>query len=243
MKQHLFLYFFIGSLFSYNINDADHFESIQDYDSEFQSIQKLISYTDKDVEVTWRMARAYFNQAEKEYDVGKKNKLFYEGYEYSKKALTLDSKSAKANHYYAVFHGKIGLIEGTKQKIINSYDVLKHGEIAIEIDSTYDGTYHLLGRLNFELANLSWLERNFASLIYETPPTGTFKEARNYFKEAIKLNPDDIRHWLWLGKTYLKLDDKNKARRTLSKLIKIEPKDNQDFNNIKEARTILKNLN
>ena len=73
----------------------------------------------------------------------------------SNDTLKLDSSIARANHYYAVLHGQIGLIEGTKQKIINSYDVLKYGKIAINLDPNYDNTYHLLGRLNFELANLS----------------------------------------------------------------------------------------
>ena len=78
----------------------------------------------------------------------------------------------------------------TKQKIINAYDVLKYGKIAINLDPSYDNTYHLLGRLNFELANLSWLERNVASLIYETPPKGSFDKAADYFLTAIKLNSD-----------------------------------------------------
>ena len=42
-------------------------------------------------------------------------------FDYAKRALELNPKSARANHWFAVLIGKIGIIEGTEQKIINSY--------------------------------------------------------------------------------------------------------------------------
>jgi len=217
----------------------DSYDANKQYDIEFNAIQKLSD--DSNAELMWRISRAYFNQAEQESDSEKKNELFYISYDYSKQALFLDSSIAKANHYYAVLHGQIGLIEGTKQKIINAYDVLKFGKIAIAIDPTYDNTYHLLGRLNFELANLSWFERNIASLIYETPPEGSFNEAIDYFLKAIKLNPNDTRHWLWLSKSYLALDQNDKAKASLLKTISLTPQVQKDNDNIEEANQLLIN--
>ena len=216
---------------------VDLYSQNQDYDMEFEAIQMFSDQTDS--EFLWRMARAYFNQAEQEDNQKKKHELFYQSYEYSKQALDLNLNSAKVNHYYAVLHGQIGLIEGTKQKIINSYGVLKHGQIAIDINPNYDNTHHLLGRLKFELANLSWLERNFASLIYETPPEGSFEKAESYFQSAISLNPEDIRHWLWLGKTYIALNQEDKAHEALLKASSLKPKNQKDKNNIEEAELIL----
>jgi len=217
----------------------DSYDANKQYDIEFNAIQKLSD--DSNAELMWRISRAYFNQAEQESNAEKKNELFYISYDYSKQALFLDSSIAKANHYYAVLHGQIGLIEGTKQKIINAYDVLKYGKIAITLDPTYDNTYHLLGRLNFELANLSWFERNIASLIYETPPAGSFNEAIDYFLEAIKLNPNDTRHWLWLSKSYLALNQHDQAKASLLKTISLKPQVQKDNNNIEEANQLLIN--
>ena len=236
-----FLYIFILSvLLSSDFNMVDLYSQNEDYDMEFKTIKSFTNQTDS--EFLWRIARAYFNQAEQENDQQKKNKLFYQSYAYSKQALDLDPNSAKVNHYYAVLHGQIGLIEGTKQKIINSYGVLKHGQIAVEIDPDYDNTHHLLGRLNFELANLSWLERNFASLIYETPPEGSFEKAESYFQTAISLNPKDIRHWLWLGKTYIALNQEDKGYEALLKASSLESKNQKDRNNIEEAKQLLKSF-
>ena len=228
------------SYFSLDFSTIDSYANNQQYDLEFQEINTLSNNTN--AEVVWRKARAYFNQAEQQEDIDKKHALFYQSYDFSKEALALDSSLAKANHYYAVLHGQIGLVEGTKQKIINSYDVLKYGQIAIDIDPTYDNTHHLLGRLNFELANLSWLERNFASLIYETPPEGSFEKAKSYFQSAISLNPKDIRHWLWLGKTYIELGQQEQAYTTLMKVSSLDPKNQKDRNNIEEAKQLLKSF-
>ena len=238
-------YFFLSFLFlsiavSVDFSEIDSYSENQKYDMEFKAIHLLSDQSN--VEFVWRMARAYFNQGEEQANEKKKHELFYKSYDYSKQALELDSMSAKANHYYAVLHGQIGLIEGTKQKIINSYGVLKHGEIAINIDPNYDNTHHLLGRLNFELANLSWFERNFASLIYETPPKGTFEKAKNYFQSAISLNSGDVRHWLWLGKTYIALNEHEKAYETLLKTSSLNPKDEKDRVSIKESKKLLSRL-
>ena len=102
-----------------------------------------------------------------------------------KKALEIAPSLAKANHWYAVIIGKKGVLEGTKQKIINSYEVEKYCLRAIELDPYYDGSHHVMGRWHYNVADLSWIERNIASLVYATPPEGTFGEAAEYFKSAI----------------------------------------------------------
>ena len=240
IKFYFIILFLHSIILSIDFTIIDSYDANQQYDMEFNTIKKLSDK--KNPELIWRLARSYFNQAEKESNEDKKNELFYISYDYSKQALYLDSTIAKANHYYAVLHGQIGLIEGTKQKIINAYDVLKYGKIAINLDPNYDNTYHLLGRLNFELANLSWLERNVASLIYETPPEGSFDKAVDYFIIAIKLNSDNTRHWLWLSKAYIALGQNDKARASLLKTISLTPKDQKDKNNLKEANQLINNL-
>ena len=165
-------------ILSIDFTIIDSYDANQQYDMEFNTIKKLSDK--KNPELMWRLARAYFNQAEKESNEDKKNKLFYISYDYSKQSLYLDSTIAKSNHYYAVLHGQIGLIEGTKQKIINAYDVLKYGKIAINLDPSYDNTYHLLGRLNFELVQKA-LMSNVGVLIGVGAPTSLAIDLANKF--------------------------------------------------------------
>jgi tetratricopeptide (TPR) repeat protein len=149
---------------------------------------------------------------------------------------------AGGHQYYAILIGRIGEIEGTKQKIENSYAVREHTMKAIELDPTNDSNYHVMGRWHFALADLSWVERKIASIIYATPPAASFEKAVEYFSKAHELNPTDIRHLLWLGKSYAKLDQNDNAIKALKQALALPAKSDADKNQQKEAKELLEDL-
>ena len=53
--------------------------------------------------------------------------------------------------------------------------------------------------------------RRIASILFSEPPKGSFEEAQYFFEKSLQYNPDYIGTYYWLGKTYLKLDKKQKA--------------------------------
>ena len=224
------------------ITETDELYHAGKYNEALSKLDKLLVSNPDDVEVLWRVGRAHFDIADQTDDEEIHKKHFYPGFEAAKKALELNPDSAPANHWYAVLIGKIGMLEGTKQKIINSYDVQKYALRAIELDPTYDGTYHVMGRWHYELANLSWVERKVAGLVYSTPPEGTFEEAAEYFNKAIQAKPDEVRHYLWLAKAQIEMDKTSDARKTLNEAIKLKPFDDGDRNMQKEARELLGDL-
>ena len=120
------------------------------------------------------------------------------------------------------------MLEGTKQKIINSYEVREYGLKAIELDPDYDGTYHLMGRWHYNIADLAWYERTIASAIYATPPNGSFEEAATYFMQAMQANPEDIRHYLWLAKSYYAKSKYKDAKIVLEEAKKLQMKNDSD---------------
>lgn len=84
----------------------------------------------------------------------------------------------------------------------------------------------------YNLADISWLQRNIGSIIFSTEiPSSTFEEALEYFKEAESIQPKfywfDLhnlvilhsiifkfsysKNLLMLGKTFLKMDNKFSA--------------------------------
>jgi len=221
------------------LEKIDSLHDASEYKSELAELETLATEYPEDVEVLWRIAQVHFDIADQTDDEEVHKAHFYPGFDAAKKAVKLDPESAKANHWYAVLIGKIGILEGTKQKIINSYEVEKYGLKALEIDPNYDGTLHLMGQWHYKLADLSWVERTVAKIVYETPPKASFEEAAEFFKRAIKAKPDEVRHYLWLGKTYLKLKDKEKAEEYLQKAINMTPQDDGDRLLQKEAKELL----
>ena len=181
-----------------------------------------------DVEILWRLARSYFDIADQTSDVEIQKQNIDKALPYAKKALELDPYSAKSNHWYAVIIGKKGVLEGTKQKIINSREVEKYGKMAIKLDPNYDGTHHLMGRWHYNIANLAWYEKAIANTIYAKVPDGSFTEAIKYFTDAMDANPKDIRHYLWLAKSYYAVSNYKSAKDVLEKAKRIQVKNDSD---------------
>ncbi|MCD6176664.1 MAG: hypothetical protein J7K29_02385 [Candidatus Cloacimonetes bacterium] len=220
----------------------DALHDVNEYETELIQLEELSAEFPEDVEILWRLAQVHFDIADQTEDEKVHKAHFYPGFEAAKRAVEIDPNSARANHWYATLIGKIGMLEGTKQKIINSYEVEKYGLKAIELDPTYDGSLHLMGRWHYELADLSWIERTVAKIVYETPPKASFEESVEFYKRAIEAKSNEIRHYLWIGKALIKLKDKEEAKKYLLTATEMTPLDDSDRLMQKESVELLKKL-
>ncbi|UCD38771.1 MAG: hypothetical protein JSW54_04640 [Fidelibacterota bacterium] len=219
-----------------DLNDA------KDFAGAFALLKPLGAEYGSEVRYLWRMARAHFNESDNTTDEAVIEREIYAGFEFAEQALAADSMDADANGYYAILIGRVGEIEGTKQKILNSYDVKKYAMKAAELDDSNDSWPHVLGRWHYTLADLSWFERTIASIVYATPPEASFLEAEKFFMKAAELAPDDVRHFLWLGKTRLELDKDDGARKAFQAAVDLPSKSDSDTIMQEEARELLEDL-
>ena len=244
-KKYLLISFLLGTiLFSMN---NDIIKKIDDYqeDSNFEKALELCFseyQNDKSVDILWRLARSYFDLADQTSNTDIKKENINKGLPHAKKALEINPLSAKSNHWYAVMIGQKGILEGTKQKILNSYEVKKYCLKAIDIDPDYDGSLHVMGRWHYNVADLSWFERKIASLVYATPPEGSFEEAIEYFNKAKQANPEDIRHYLWLGKSYISIGKDEEAKSILTEVLNLKVNNDSDQILKDESIQLLKKL-
>ena len=219
------------------LRDADN------YDAAMEKLKEAEKLEPDNPEILWKMARGYFDLADQdENDADLQVKTIYPGFDYAKRCVEMAPNVAGGHQYYGILIGRIGEIEGTKQKIENSYAVREHTMKAIELDPENDSNYHVMGRWHFALADLSWVERKIASIIYATPPAASFEKAVEFFNKAHKLNPDDIRHLLWLGKSYEKLDQNDNAKKALKQALALPATSDSDKNQQKEAKELLESL-
>lgn len=225
------------------LDQAEKLHEAKDYQATMAKLREAEKLDPANPEVLWKIARAYFDFADQQpenIEVQKAN--LYPGLEYAKKCVNLYPNVAGGHQYYAILIGRIGEIEGTKQKITNSYAVREHTLRAIELDPDEDANYHVMGRWHYALADLSWAERQIASLIYAKPPEASFEEAEKFFNQAHELKPNDIRHLLWLGKTQIKLKKTEAAKSNLNKAVSLPATSESDKALQQEARTLLKKL-
>lgn len=223
------------------INKIDQFDDAKNFQSALELMKKNEgNYTD-DADFLWRMARGYFaigDQHQDDEQIQKDN--YYPGLEKAKLALELNPNIAGPHQYYAILIGKVGELEGTKQKIINSYEVKEHCLKAIELDPENDSNYHVMGRWNYTLSDLSWVEKKVAEMIYSKLPDASFEEAVGFFQKAHDINPTDLRHILWLGKSLNEIGKKEEAKVLWEEGLTIEAKTDSDKSIKEQIKKALK---
>lgn len=234
--------FVMAQSFGDLIDQADAKHDDDAYSATYELLQQAEQLEPDNFEVIWRLARAHFDFSDNSEDETVISDNFYKGLDYAKKALELDDSRAESHKWYGILIGKVGELEGTKQKILNSYEVKDHTLKAIELDPEDDGNFHVMGRWHYTLSDLSWFERKIAGLIYATPPEASFEEAAEYFKKAIALEPTDIRNHLWLGNTYVALDKNEQAKQEYNAALAITAENDSDRKLQKEAQELLSNL-
>ncbi len=213
------------------LDKVDQLDTAKEYEAALSLMKENEDNYNDEPEFLWRMARAYFaigDQNQDSEEIQKEN--YYPGFEKASKCVEIAPDLAGGHQYYAILVGKIGELEGTKQKIKNSYQVKEHALKAIELDPENDSNYHVMGRWHYALSELSWIEKKVAEMIYSELPEASFAEAADFFKQAHKINPTDLRHILWLGKSYEELGEDNQAENVWKKALTIEAVTGSDKN-------------
>ncbi len=224
------------------ILQADLQHEASNYDGVYKLLKQAEELDAGNYEVIWRLARAHFDFSDNTTDEDLIKENIYDGFEYAEKALKLGPDQAESHKWYGILIGRVGELEGTEQKIKNSYPMAEHTLKAIDLDPEDSGNYHVMGRWHFALADLSWIERKIASWVYAEPPQASFEEAANFFRQAIDKDPEDIRNYLWLGKALEELDDEDGAAKAYNNALGIKAGSDSDKIQQEEARELLEDL-
>ena len=178
------------------LDSADRKHEINDFQANHTLLKEAEKVEPENVELLWRLARAHFDFSDNSEDEEVIGENVYAGFSYAERALKLDENHPRVHKFYGILVGRVGEIEGTEQKIRNSYKVAEHTLRAIGLDPADDGNYHVMGRWHYALADLNWFERTIAGLVYARPPEASFDQARDYFRKAVERatkSLDDVR--------------------------------------------------
>ncbi|KAM4705927.1 regulator of microtubule dynamics protein 1 [Rhinophrynus dorsalis] len=197
-----------------------------------------------DPELLWRLARASRDLAELSTTTPEeKKRLAYESRDFAKKALEKNEFCWAAHKWYAICLSDVGDYEGIKVKIGNAYIIREHFQKAIELNPKDATTVHLIGLWCYMFADMPWYQVKIASALFGTPPSATFEEALIYFQMAEEADPNFYsKNLLFLGKTHLKLKNKQLALLWLSKAKEYPVRTEEDKQVHKEAADLLKSM-
>ncbi|WP_212005838.1 hypothetical protein [Chitinophaga sp. HK235] len=156
-------------------------------------------------------------------DKSSKASYFNQAKSFAEQALKVNSSNADANLAMAVAMGRMALISGAKEKVASSKDVKKYAELAIKFNPNLAQAYHVLGKWNYEVANLNVFERGAAKMLFGGLPDGSLKNAIANYEKCRQLDPAFLLNYIELARAYKADDQQEKAIEVLKKALVLRP--------------------
>lgn len=193
------------------------------FDDKFQPKEALDCYLpaeklDPDnVDLLLRIARQYRHLMQDATKTDQKLRLGEIAKKYAGRAAALAPNNAEAHLSMAISYAKMTPILGTKERMEYSRLIKTSVDKAISLDPTKDRAWHILGCWHQRLADIGMVKRAIAMVVYGGLPAATNEESVKCLQKAIELNPNDLIHYIELGRTYAQMGKTAEARRYIEK--------------------------
>lgn len=164
-------------------------------------------------------AREGYRQKDKE----ERMRIYNDARTYAEQALKLAPENADANYVMAVALGRVAMSAGAKEKVTASREVKRYAELALKFNPRYAKAWHVLGKWNYEVANLNALEKAAAKMLFGGLPEGSLDNAITNYEKCRKIDPSFLLNYLELAKAYKEHDELDKAIEVLRKAVSLRP--------------------
>ena len=160
----------------------------------------------------------------------------------ARRAVQAGPQSATAHLCIAVCYAKNFPFVDHQTKVNWSRSIKTEGETALKLDPKQDLGYYLLGRWNYDVANMGIIDRTFVKLVYGGLPKASVAEAITDFKQASALAPNRIIHHYQLGRAYSDTGEKKFAIAEFTTCSRLKPIDRDDAEAQRKAAVQLNEL-
>jgi tetratricopeptide (TPR) repeat protein len=218
------------------------------FDKQLQAADALDNYLPaeklepRNAQLMVRIARQYRHLMSDASDKNEKLRLGHISLEYAQRAATLAPNNAEAQLSPAISLGKMLPSMSSKDQINASPRIKAAVDRTLVLDPTNDNAWHILGRWNRVLANVSVLKRVLAKALYGDLPVTTNEAAEKCLLKAIEINPNRLMHYIELGRIYAQMGRKEEARNYLQKGMAMPNKEKDDPEMKEIGKQILQKL-
>ena len=210
--KNLFKFFALFSLIvGQELKDIDTKLSNLEFEQVQLPLEQLHSQYPENSDILLRLSitHHYLSESAIKEREDKKNAL--KAFQYIKQANEIDPDNPNILKWYVITLGKTVEEDTIRNQIEQSKNIQTIALKVIELLPNDEFCYSIMGQWHYKLADLGRASRRIASILFSEPPKGSFEEAQYFFEKSLQYNPDYIGTYYWLGKTYLKLDKKQKA--------------------------------
>lgn len=221
-------------------------DSLYDKHQDKQALQlyeQILEEEPEHYQALWRTSFLYSRIGNRFEEKDDQKEYFNKAIDIAEQALEVDSTDTQSNFVMAVAMGRKAIISGARERVAASRAIKKYADRAIKYDSTNAGAWHVLGRWNFKVANLSWIERAAANTLFGgLPGDASTEKAAEYIEKAISLNDEYVLYYFDLAKVYEEMNKDQQAIRTCRQALELPnlTPDDQEIKN--DCRKLIDDL-
>ena len=210
--KNLFIGIILSSLIAgQDFKDIDIKLTNLEFDKAQASLEQLYNKYPENTDVLMRLSitHHYLSESALKKSLDKKNAL--KAFEYIEKAFNIEPDNPDILKWYVITLGKTVEEDTIRNQIEQSKNIKNIALKVIDLLPDDEFCYSIMGQWHYKLADLGRASRRIASILFSEPPKGSFEEAQYFFEKSLERNSDYIGTYYWLGKTYLKLNNEQKA--------------------------------
>ena len=195
-------------------------------------------------EALGKASRASVDIGEQVTDGAKRKELFKHGEQYARRAVEASPNDPEVNFHLARALGLTALSVGVRERIKFATEIRRLALRALSLDANHAGALHVMGVWNAEVMRLSGIERFFAKNVLggRVFSQASWKDALSYMEKAVAVDPTRLTHHLDLGRIYVDVGDRVKARAQFDFVLSGPQTDFNDPMYKREAEVALKAL-
>ncbi len=243
----LFLTFlFNGSVFSQNatvlLKEAEILEQQLKEQEAFDKYKQVLKADPRNYAALWKCSELCSRIGNRQATKVKKTDFFSAGRTYAETAIKVNPSGADAYYALSVAMGRRALIESGNDKVKAVREIKTNADKAVQLNPNHGRAWHVIGKWNYEVNNLSGLEKAALKVFYGGLPPASLKNAISAYEKAKKLEPNFALNNLELAKAYHKNDEDAKAITLLKQLPSFPDKTLDDSHIKAEGKKLLEKL-
>jgi hypothetical protein len=224
------------------IKEGNRLENLPDEKAAFTTFKEVLRMQPANVYALNKCSELCSRIGKRRPDKASSNDYYQAAVMYAATALKIDSTNSESNCVMAIALGRSSLNKSGKEKIAAASEIKKYVDLSIKNDPHNFKAWHVLGRWNFELSTLNFIERTAAKLIYGAVPAGTLNDAIYAFEKSNSITDGFILNYFELARAYQKNDENRKAITTLNKMLLLTNQTEDDPMIKEDGRRLLKEL-
>jgi predicted Zn-dependent protease len=217
-------------------------------DEHFDNQRALTLYLEADSlrpgnsEILRKISKQYDQLTHSARGTAEKRRLATNALAAAEAAVAADPRNPKAHLALAVVSGRLAQMESAPKRIALSKQVKESAERAAALNPSEDYAWHILGRWNYEIANLNPVLKALAETVYGRFPDATNEKAIACFEKAIAVGPPRVLHHIELARSLAAAGRPNEAQAQLKKGLALPPLGKDDEHAQSRGREMLKKL-